>query len=89
MLSLDLSKITPFVSEEEIKNFQPAIEMAENVLNSRTGAGSDFLGWVDLPVNYDKEEFSRIKKAAEKIKSDSDVLVVVTDKLLPLIFYIV
>ena len=77
MLSLDLSKITPFVSEEEIKNFQPAIEMAENVLNSRTGAGSDFLGWVDLPVNYDKEEFSRIKKAAEKIKSDSDVLVVV------------
>ena len=89
MLSLDLSKITPFVSEEEIINFQPAIEMAENVLNSRTGAGSDFLGWVDLPVNYDKEEFSRIKKAAEKIKSDSDVLVVVTDKLLPLIFYIV
>ena len=77
MLSLDLSKITPFVSEEEIKNFQSAIEMAENVLNSRTGAGSDFLGWVDLPVNYDKEEFSRIKKAAEKIKSDSDVLVVV------------
>lgn len=60
MLSLDLSKITPFVSEEEIKNFQSAIEMAENVLNSRTGAGSDFLGWVDLPVNYDKEEFSRI-----------------------------
>ena len=56
MLSLDLSKITPFVSEEEIKNFQPAIEMAENVLNSRTGSGSDFLGWVDIPVNYDKEE---------------------------------
>ena len=77
MLSLDLTKITPFVSVEEIKNFQPAFEMAENVLNSRTGAGSDFLGWVDLPVNYDKEEFSRIKKAAEKIKSDSDVLVVV------------
>ena len=77
MLSLDLSKITPFVSEEEIKNFQSSIEMAEKVLNSRTGAGNDFLGWVDLPENYDKEEFDRIKKSAEKIKNDSEVLVVV------------
>ena len=77
MLSLDLSKLSSFVSEEEISNFRPSVEMAEKVLNSRTGAGSDFLGWVDLPVNYDKEEFARIKKAAEKIKSDSDVLVVV------------
>ena len=77
MLSLDLSKISSFVSEEEISNIRPSVEMAEKVLNSRTGAGSDFLGWVDLPVDYDKEEFARIKKAAEKIKSDSDVLVVV------------
>ena len=77
MLSLDLSKISSFVSEEEISNIRPSVEMAEKVLNSRTGAGSDFLGWVDLPVDYDKEEFERIKNAAKKIKSDSDVLVVV------------
>lgn len=77
MLSLDLSKISSFVSEEEIANMRSSVQMAENVLNSRTGAGSDFLGWVDLPVNYDKEEFARIKKAAQKIQSDSDVLVVV------------
>ncbi|MBQ6894075.1 MAG: glucose-6-phosphate isomerase [Clostridia bacterium] len=77
MLSLDLSKLSSFVSEEEIANMRSSVQMAENVLNSRTGAGSDFLGWVDLPVNYDKEEFDRIKKAAKKIQSDSDVLVVV------------
>ncbi len=77
MLSLDLSKISSFVSEEEISNIRPSVEMAEKVLNSRTGAGSDFLGWVDLPVNYDKQEFARIKKAAKKIQSDSEVLVVV------------
>ncbi len=77
MLSLDLSKISSFVSEEEISNIRPSVEMAERVLNSRTGAGRDFLGWVDLPVNYDKEEFARIKKAAQKIQSDSEVLVVV------------
>ena len=77
MLSLDLSKISSFVSAEEIANMRSTVEMAENVLNSRQGAGSDFLGWVDLPVNYDKEEFVRIKNAAKKIQSDSDVLVVV------------
>ncbi len=77
MLNLDLSKLSPFVSNEEIDNMKPSVEMAENLLNSRTGAGSDFLGWVDLPVDYDKEEFARIKKAAAKIQSDSEVLVVV------------
>ena len=77
MLSLDLSKISSFVSNEEMENMRPAVEMAENVLNSRTGAGSDFLGWTDLPFNYDKDEFQRIKNAAKKIQSNSDVLVVV------------
>lgn len=77
MLSLDLSKISSFVSNEEIDNMRIAVEMAENVLNSRTGAGSDFLGWTDLPFNYDKDEFQRIKNAAKKIQSNSDVLVVV------------
>lgn len=77
MLSLDLSKISSFVSNEEMENMRPAVEMAENVLNNRTGAGSDFLGWTDLPFNYDKDEFQRIKNAAKKIQSNSDVLVVV------------
>jgi len=47
------------------------------MLHNKTGAGNDFVGWVDLPVNYDREEFARIKAAAEKIKSDSDALVVI------------
>ena len=46
-------------------------------LHNKTGAGNDFLGWIDLPLNYDKDEFARIKKSAEKIKSDSDVLIVI------------
>ena len=77
MLSLDLSKISSFVSDEEMENMRPSVEMAEKLLDTRTGAGNDFLGWVDLPVNYDKEEFARIKKAAAKIQSDSEILVVV------------
>ena len=77
MLSLDLSKISSFVSDEEIENMSPSVEMAHNLLETRTGAGNDFLGWVDLPVNYDKDEFERIKKTAKKIQSDSEVLVVV------------
>ena len=52
-------------------------ESARQLLLSKSGAGNDYLGWIDLPVDYDKEEFARIKKAAEKIKSDSDVLVVI------------
>ena len=52
-------------------------ESARKLLLSKSGAGNDYLGWIDLPVDYDKEEFARIKKAAEKIKSDSDVLVVI------------
>ncbi len=51
-----------------------------DMLHAKSGAGNDFLGWVDLPVAYDKEEFARIKKAAAKIQSDSDVLVVIGDR---------
>lgn len=76
-LKLDLSKATSFLGEHEIKYMQEAVDMAHKKLHEGTGAGSDFLGWVDLPVNYDKEEFARIKSAAEKIKSDSDVLIVI------------
>ena len=77
MITLDTSKLSGFVSNEEICNMESAVRAASELLDSRKGPGNDFLGWVDLPVCYDKEEFERIKKAAEKIKSDSEVLVVV------------
>ena len=66
-----------FVSEAEIAAMQEKVNAAHEKLVNKTGAGNDFLGWVDLPENYDKEEFCRIKKAAEKIRSDSEVLVVI------------
>ena len=66
-----------FFNENELKQIKPYVELANEVLTSKTGAGNDFLGWVDLPENYDKDEFARIKKAAEKIKNDSEVLVVI------------
>ncbi len=66
-----------FISEHEREYLLPFVEVAHNRLHSKKGQGSDFLGWVDLPLNYDKEEFSRIKAAAEKIKANSDVLVVI------------
>jgi glucose-6-phosphate isomerase len=76
-LSLDLSKVKAFLNDSEISYQQPMITEAHNMLHNGTGAGNDFLGWVDLPVNYDKDEFARIKKAAEKIKGNSDVLIVI------------
>ena len=76
-LSLDLSKAAPFLQEHEVCYMEEMVKVAHDKLHNGTGAGNDFLGWVDLPVNYDKNEFERIKKAAEKIKNDSDVLVVI------------
>ena len=66
-----------FISDIEIKNMQKEADSAFELLKSKNGPGSDFLGWVDLPVNYDKDEFARIKIAAEKIKKSCDVLVVI------------
>ena len=66
-----------FFNENELRQIKPYVELANEVLTSKSGAGNDFLGWVDLPENYDKDEFARIKKAAEKIKNDSEVLVVI------------
>ena len=66
-----------FFNENELKQIKPYVELANEVLTSKSGAGNDFLGWVDLPENYDKDEFARIKKAAEKIKNDSEVLIVI------------
>ncbi|MCI8465410.1 MAG: glucose-6-phosphate isomerase [Lachnospiraceae bacterium] len=76
-VTFDYSKTAPFISEDEMKNMKKLALDAKEVLVSRTGAGNDFLGWIDLPVDYDKEEFARIKKAAAKIQSDSDVLLVI------------
>lgn len=76
-ISLDLSKVAPYLATSEIDYMEDMVKCAHNTLHDGTGAGNDFLGWIDLPVNYDKEEFARIKKAAEKIQSDSDVLVVI------------
>ena len=66
-----------FFNENELRQIKPYVELANEVLTSKSGAGNDFLGWIDLPENYDKDEFARIKKAAEKIKNDSEVLVVI------------
>ena len=76
-VTFDHSKAAPFIAEHEVENMKKLAEDAKELLVSRKGAGNDFLGWIDLPVDYDKEEFARIKKAAEKIKSDSEVLVVI------------
>ncbi len=76
-VTFDYSKAAGFVAENEVASMKKIVAAAKDELTSRTGAGNDFLGWVDLPVDYDKEEFGRIKKAAEKIQSDSEVLLVI------------
>ena len=76
-VSFDYSVAKQFIRDEEINNIEKIAEAAKSELLSKEGAGNDYLGWIDLPVNYDKEEFTRIKKAAEKIKEDSEVLRVI------------
>ena len=66
-----------FIRENDIKGLESQVLAAHNLLENKNGLGNDFLGWVELPLNYDREEFYRIKKAAEKIKSDTDVLIVI------------
>jgi len=66
-----------FINEDEIKGMSHLVNAAHDTLNNKTGLGSDFLGWVDLPVNYDKDEFKRIKAAAERIKEKADILIVI------------
>lgn len=76
-LRFDYSSALSFIQTKEIEYFTDFIEKAHGMLHEKTGAGSDYVGWVDLPISYDKEEFARIKKAAEQIKSHSDALVVI------------
>ena len=73
----DYSKAEKFIAGHEIAAFETTVENARNTLLSKSGQGNDYVGWIDLPVDYDKEEFERIKKAAEKIKGDSEVFVVI------------
>ena len=77
MLKLDLSMLEGAVSREQIDAMAPEVEAAHAKLYDPAAPGSDYVGWVRLPENYDKEEFSRIQKAAAKIRQDSQVLVVI------------
>ncbi len=76
-VTFDYSKTGAFISDKEVSYMKKLALDAKDLLVSKTGAGNDFLGWIDLPVDYDKDEFARIKKAAEKIQNDSEVLLVI------------
>lgn len=76
-IDLNLQHTNPFINDHEIQLLEPYVNAAHDLLFEKKGAGSDFLGWTTLPETYDKEEFRRIKKAAEKIDGHSDVLVVI------------
>ncbi|MGI6069246.1 MAG: glucose-6-phosphate isomerase [Blautia sp.] len=76
-VTFDYSKALGFLGEEEIAGMKSQTEAAKKVLLERSGLGNDYLGWIDLPIDYDKEEFARIKAAAKKIQSDSEVLLVI------------
>ncbi len=76
-VTFDYSKAAQFISDHEVEYMKKLTLDAKELLVSKTGAGNDFLGWIDLPVDYDKEEFARIKEAAKRIQSDSEVLLVI------------
>ncbi len=76
-VTFDYSKAKTFIADHEMVSMKKIAEAAKAELLGREGAGNDFLGWIDLPVDYDKEEFARIKQAAAKIQNDSEVLLVI------------
>ncbi|MBR0483423.1 MAG: glucose-6-phosphate isomerase [Oscillospiraceae bacterium] len=76
-LKLNTNYLESFVNKDELAGIKAQTETAAKVLHEKSGLGSDFLGWVNLPTDYDKEEFARIKAAAEKIQKNSDVLIVI------------
>jgi len=77
MITLDTTNVLTFIDENQIAQMEPQVKLAHDMLHKKSGPGNAFLGWLDLPVNYDKEEFARIRKAAAKIRKDSDVLLVI------------
>ncbi|MBS1473542.1 glucose-6-phosphate isomerase [Massiliimalia massiliensis] len=76
-VTLNEKHLTAFVRDHELKGMQPLVNAAHQKLHDKTGLGNDFLGWITLPADYDREEFARIQKAAQKIQADSEVLVVI------------
>lgn len=76
-INVDITKAEPYLNSAELKNMESMINLADETLQNGKGAGNEFLGWVDLPWNYDKEELLRIKNAAKRIKENSDVLIVI------------
>lgn len=76
-MDLKMNGLWRYVQDDEILDAEPLVKVAQDTLEQRKGAGNDFLGWLDLPENYDREEFARIKQAAEKIRKTADVLIVI------------
>lgn len=76
-ISFDYTNALSFMEKSEVDNLSGFVKVAHDMLHEKTGPGSDYVGWVDLPLNYDKDEFARIKQAAERIKNQSDALIVV------------
>ena len=76
-LKLNDKYLSKFVTQDDYNKIKPTLESAYQTLTSRTGKGNDFLGWIDLPVNYDREEFERIKSAAKRIQNSCDVFIVI------------
>ncbi len=76
-IKLNTNYLDKFISKNEYEAIEPQVKMAHNLLHGKKGLGNEFTGWLDLPQNYDKEEFERIKHAAEKIKNDTDILIVI------------
>lgn len=76
-IKLNTKYLKPFIAEHEMEAMKAQISEAHNTIENRNGLGNDFLGWVDLPENYDKDEFERIKAAAERIKEKADILIVI------------
>lgn len=76
-ISFHYSSALPFIQQHEVDYFGEFVKVAHNMLHEKKGPGSDYLGWVNLPLQYDKEEFARIKESAQRIRSNSDALVVI------------
>lgn len=76
-LKFDDSKLGNYINKDELEIITPQVKLAHELLKSKTGAGSDFLGWINLPHDYDKEEYARIKAVAQKIRENADVLIVI------------
>ncbi|OUB06510.1 glucose-6-phosphate isomerase [Bacillus thuringiensis serovar yunnanensis] len=76
-ISFDYSNVLSFMEKNEIDNLREYVKVSHDMLHNKKGPGSDFLGWIDLPFNYDQGEFSRVKQAAERIRSNSDALIVI------------